>query len=125
MSQRFLKLRVTVASGSSYAFSSGSTMSKLLPAIGVQLKSLPDPDHHRWLGLAPSPLLNTSSSSTCRAGSLATYIWELWTGPSSPWVNVYGVPSGRCQVIEPMSTFESGMLVSVRLLSSTSGTTQP
>ncbi len=59
-------------------------MSRLRPPVGTQPKSLPDPDHHRWLGLAPSPLAKASAPSSVRPGSLATYIWELWTMPSVP-----------------------------------------
>src|SRR4051794_32133296 len=126
MSQLDLKERSTVLPAGRPA-RPGIERSRLCPAPGAQPKSLPEPDHHAWVLLALSPVSNAAGSSSCRPGSLATNISELCTVPSGPFVSVYGVPSGRCQVMVPVSCLESVIpeTVFVSPGSSTCGTTQP
>src|SRR6478735_7637382 len=124
MSQLDLKLRLTVLPSGRLA-SCGIERSRLWPPLGAQPKSLPEPDHQAWVLLALSPVSNTAGSSSWRPGSLATNIWELCTMPSGPLVRVYGEPSGRCQVMVPVSCLESVMFETVVDESSTCGTTHP
>ncbi len=88
------------------------------PPAGGQPKSLPEPDHHRWL-----PLGTSAGSMMRRPGSVAEYASPLWMpGP----VSVYGVPSGRFQSIRPVSRLLSCQFAATRWPgSSTRGTSQP
>ncbi len=106
----------------------GIAMSRLCPPpLVAQPKSLPEPENHACVLLALSPVSNLAGSSSWRPGSLAVYICELCTVPSGPSVSVYGVPSGVCQWMVPVSCLESVQLdtVVVRPACSTCGTTQP
>src|SRR3954452_15681998 len=83
--------------------SAGIDRSRLCPPSGAQPKSLSEPDHQACDLLALSPVSNVAGSSSCRPGSFATNICELCTVPSGPFVSVYGVPSGLCQLMVPVS----------------------
>src|SRR6478735_12849077 len=108
MSQLDLNVSFTVLPSGRLA-SCGIDRSRLCPPLGAQPKSLPEPAHHACDLLALSPVSNTAASRSCRPGSLATNISELCTMPSGPLFSGYGVPSGRCQVIVPVSCLESVM----------------
>src|SRR3954454_17966565 len=126
MSQSDLKDSFTVLPGGRLA-SCGIDTSRLCPPVGAQPKSLPEPDHQACDFVPLSPVSKAAGSSSCRPGSFATNICELCTLPSGPFVSVYGVPSGRCQVIVPVSCLESVMpeTVCVEPGARTCGTTQP
>src|SRR4051794_30383041 len=79
--------------------SSGREMSRLCPPFGEQPKSFPDCDHHTWL-----PDGTVVGSRIWWRGSDATYAWPLcMPGPD----NVYDVPFGCFQTMEPVSILES------------------
>ena len=106
----------------------GIAMSRLRPPPEeAQPKSLPDPENQARLALAPSPVEKTSLSSSVRPGSLATYISELCTMPSRPFLRVYFLPDFVRQWMTPVSCLESFHFRTVFFFLglSTSGTTQP